>query len=306
MHIAICRFSIPLVELLNRYEKGSKLSGVIYIHRISDDRFGGITGRNFDMFRKLCGDTALKNVVIVTNMWDEVSRDIGEAHEKVLSNKIFKPVLSKGAQMVRHHDTTESVHDIIRKILRNPPVVLQIQRELVDERKDLVNTTAAKAINRELNERVKQHQAELKEGREGKDEEMRRNPREQMKTEEDSKRVILNCVAEKEKEGMMKRERNEARRNRQLIDPNRRLQDTANASAADRVRRDQGVKKQQDRLGSSGEDRPDRHQASPSRPLSLQMPSRLTPCVQVHFYLITQDRRHSRIIELRRSRLVHG
>jgi hypothetical protein len=43
-----------------------KLSGLIYVHRISDVLMGGISSRNFRMFRKLCGDDTLKNVVIVT------------------------------------------------------------------------------------------------------------------------------------------------------------------------------------------------------------------------------------------------
>ena len=40
-----------------------KLSGVIYMHRISDFKMGGISRRNFHMFRSLCGEKTLKNVV---------------------------------------------------------------------------------------------------------------------------------------------------------------------------------------------------------------------------------------------------
>jgi len=151
MHIDIHRFPAFQAEPLNRYEKGSQLAGVIYIHRISDKRFTGIAGRNFKMFRKLCGDKTLKNVVLVTNMWGEVPRDVGESREDELSSTFFKPVLDKGAQMVRHHNTAQSAQDIIRVIMKNRPVVLQIQRELVDEHKDIVDTAAGEAVNRGLN-----------------------------------------------------------------------------------------------------------------------------------------------------------
>ena len=138
------------------------LSGVIYIHRISDRRFTGVAGRNFDMFHKLCGDAALKNIVLVTNMWGEVTPEVGEARERELSSKFFKPALDKGAQMIRHKNTVESAHEIIRRIVKNRPVVLQIQRELVDEHKDIADTAAGEAINRELNEQMRRHRAELK------------------------------------------------------------------------------------------------------------------------------------------------
>ena len=114
------------------------------------------------MFRELCGDSTLKNVVLVTNMWGEVSTEDGQDRENQLSSDFFKPVLDKGAQMVRHHNTAESAHDIIRMIIKNHPVALRIQEELVDEQKDIVDTAAGEVVNKELNEQMKRHQTELK------------------------------------------------------------------------------------------------------------------------------------------------
>ena len=114
------------------------------------------------MFRELYGDSALENVVLVTNMWAAVPHDVGEARESELSSDFFKPVLDGGAQIVRHHNNTESAHDVVRRITAvDCPVVLRIQRELVDEHKDLVDTSAGKAVNRELEEQVRQREAEL-------------------------------------------------------------------------------------------------------------------------------------------------
>ena len=144
-----------------RYASGSKLAGIIYIHRISDDRFTGISVRNFKMFRKLCGESTLKNVVLVTNMWERVEKNVGEAREKELAEVYFKIALEKDAQLTRHHNTTLSAHEIIRRIMKNDPAPLLIQRELVDERKDIKRTAAGEAVNEELNEMIKRHEAEM-------------------------------------------------------------------------------------------------------------------------------------------------
>ena len=151
-----------MIENLVRYEHGSKLSGVIYIHRISDKRFTGISGRNFKMFRELCGESTLRNVTLVTNMWGEVSQEDGEEREEELITDFLKPALDKGAQIARHYNTVQSAHDIIRGIIRNQPAPLQIQREIVDEGKGILNTAAGEAINSELNAQIRRHQAELK------------------------------------------------------------------------------------------------------------------------------------------------
>ena len=111
------------------------------------------------MFRKICGETTLRNVIVVTNMWEDGSRDVSEARERELRDNFFKPAIDKGAQMARHNNTPQSAHDIIRTIIRSTkryhPVALRIQYELVDKPRDIADTTAGKAINRELNEQTR-------------------------------------------------------------------------------------------------------------------------------------------------------
>jgi len=149
--------------LSTTYNEGKKLSGVIYLHRISDFRMGGVSKRNFKMFRDLCGETTLKNVVIVTNMWNKVSLEEGEARETQLAttNQFFKPALDKQAQLLRHDNTLESTRIILRYLISNNPLALRIQEELVDERKDLSQTDAGAALNRELLESEAKYQQEL-------------------------------------------------------------------------------------------------------------------------------------------------
>ena len=122
------------------YREGKTLTGIIYMHRISDFRVGGIAVKNFRMFRQLCGDSALQNLVIVTNMWGEVSPEKGQEREQELANnvKFFKNARDKGANMCRHDNTMESALGILRGIMRKQPVLLGIQDEMVNQSKNIV------------------------------------------------------------------------------------------------------------------------------------------------------------------------
>ena len=133
------------------------------MHRISDFRVGGISRRNFSMFRKLCGDDALSNVVVVTTMWNEVSAERGAAREHELRNSdiLFKPALEKGATMLRHDNTQASARAILRHLMDNRPKVLRIQKEIVDEGKDITDTAAGIELNCHLEAMSRKHLAEL-------------------------------------------------------------------------------------------------------------------------------------------------
>lgn len=144
------------------YKHGKLLAGVIYIHRILDNRVGGISSRNFKMFRNLCGDTSLKNVAIVTNMWGTIDLHLGQARERELASKdiFFKSVLDKGARLVRHDHTLESARVILRSFFGQKPQALQIQREL-DAGMDISQTSAGKELNRDLMDKIAGHRQEM-------------------------------------------------------------------------------------------------------------------------------------------------
>ncbi|KAI0080925.1 hypothetical protein K474DRAFT_1768932 [Panus rudis PR-1116 ss-1] len=147
------------------YEEGKHLNGVLFFHRISDFRVGGISRRNIEMFRSLCGDTNMGNVAIVTNMWGEIDFTKGEAREKELreGDLFFKPALDHGASLLRHDGTTESAENILRSLIYKDHFVLQLQRELIIERKDVAHTTAGLVLDRELTEQAEKYEKEMKE-----------------------------------------------------------------------------------------------------------------------------------------------
>jgi len=124
----------------------------------------GIATRNFKLFRELCGESTLKNVVILTNMWGEVNLEVGEAREAELKTQdlFFKPVLDKGAQILRHDNTFETAINILRHLTENHPVPLQIQKELVDQNKDIRDTAAGAELSKELVEQIRKHHEEMR------------------------------------------------------------------------------------------------------------------------------------------------
>ena len=156
------------------------------------------------MFRELCGDSTLKNTVLVTNMWEEVSPDAGEARERELFQEFFKPDLDKGAQLTPHHNTIKSARDIIRRIMKNQPTPLQIQRELVDEGKDIIDTAAGRALDLELREQIARHQAELKVNRKEMSQALDQNDEEtRQELQEEMRKIYENMnKAKMDSEGM--------------------------------------------------------------------------------------------------------
>lgn len=183
--------------------------------------------RNFRMFRQLCGDPTLKNVVLVTNMWGRVEKEIEEAHEKELAEVYFRPALEKGAQLVRHRNTPESAHDIIRLIMKNDPAPLLIQRELVDEGKDIKHTSAGEAVNEQVNALIKRHEAEMnalrqdmRQALEEKDEWMRKELEEEgrkLKIQVDKMRMEMATMATKYDQERMKMEQTVQRMQEQAL-----------------------------------------------------------------------------------------
>jgi hypothetical protein len=95
-------------------------------------------------------------------MWGEVTPQLGEERERELAiqDDFFKPALDKGAKMMRHHNNLDSAHEIIRHLLRNNPMALKIQREIVEEHRDVSQTAAAEEIERELRAQMERQRIE--------------------------------------------------------------------------------------------------------------------------------------------------
>ncbi|KAG9080872.1 hypothetical protein FRC06_006047 [Ceratobasidium sp. 370] len=151
--------------LASIYSNKTNITGLLYLHRITDIRFGGAGRRNFRMFRKMCGTDSLKNVVVVTSMWSQPPTEKELAREAELrdGDDFFQDILSEGAQMVRHSEPTrESAYNVIRCVLSKGTVVPDLSRQIVDQGIKLEDTDAGHALREELAEVARKQQEELK------------------------------------------------------------------------------------------------------------------------------------------------
>lgn len=143
------------------YKQKIKLSGIIYLHPITDRRVTHHGIRNLEMFKKLTGEENLKNVILVTSMWDQVTEAEGSMREAELKRDFWKLLLAMGAETVRYAGTPDSARRIAGRLTGKKPIYLQLQEELGKDNKALRDTTAGREIMRELVKMKEDHQREL-------------------------------------------------------------------------------------------------------------------------------------------------
>lgn len=162
-------------------EKNIKLTGIVYLHRITDVRMGGTARKDLQMFKKLCGEDSFSSVVLATTMWSEVSAQDGNRRELELrsSTEFYGSMIQKGSAMFRHTGDKNSAMNIIAYLVnRRTTTLLNIQREMANEGLALDETEAGRELDSEMirqrehfNKMMKENQAKLEEALQKKDDE---------------------------------------------------------------------------------------------------------------------------------------
>lgn len=138
------------------HERDIQLSGIIYLHRITDNRLRGTAHQGLRALKAMCGDQSLHGVVFATTMWDKVAPDlVSEAfqrHEE-LQTRIYNEMGETGSRIVAltagASDAIELVEEIIRRKSR---LTLAFQRQLVDEDRRLHETDVGKVLSARPND----------------------------------------------------------------------------------------------------------------------------------------------------------
>lgn len=115
------------------------------------------------MFCNLCGDAIMHNVIILTVMWDQVTRAVGVERERQLRERFFKPAIDQGARMMRHLNTADSARNVLVRLSRSIPVPLQIQYEIVDDRKILPETVAGQELKEDFEAKLEALEKQISE-----------------------------------------------------------------------------------------------------------------------------------------------
>lgn len=137
----------------NSYKSKILLHGIIYIHRITDIRMQGSAKKNLLMFKQLCGENALKRVILVTTMWDKIASEEGEKREAELVNtpEFWGWMLAKGSSCRRHQNTEESAKELVLALAgHDNPFATELQKQLIDENMTLDETSAGRELQSAL------------------------------------------------------------------------------------------------------------------------------------------------------------
>lgn len=140
------------------------MTGLLYFHRISDNRVAGTSLKNLHLFEKLCGEN-FNNIVLTTTMWDDVDEPVGAQREQELVTEFWGPMIERGASVKRFLYTRESAFEILLpifdKVDERSSRALLIQNEINDHGLPLKDTSAGKTLYMKLGELVARHQEVL-------------------------------------------------------------------------------------------------------------------------------------------------
>ncbi|KAL3451859.1 hypothetical protein BJX65DRAFT_303579 [Aspergillus insuetus] len=144
------------------YANGIYISGIILMHRIIDPRLSGTARLNLNMFKHMLGEPAYENAAIVTSMWSRPPTELEVQREKELLTEdgILAEVLKGDGRAFRYSvSDPEGISassspkslaltaiDHILHQARAGPVILQIQSELVDDKRELIDTSAGRFL----------------------------------------------------------------------------------------------------------------------------------------------------------------
>lgn len=140
-----------------------KITGLIYMHRITDPRVGGSSYRHLNLFKAMCGVEALQNAVYVTNMWSNPPEHTELLREAELetSADFFGDAIAAGAKTIRHLGTRESAHRIVGSVLGKAPTVTNLQRQLIEQAMRLQDTDAGRLLGDDLENALMQHHLDM-------------------------------------------------------------------------------------------------------------------------------------------------
>ena len=147
------------------YDENIRMSGMIYLHRISDVRIQGSARRNLIMFQKLCGPGCLPNIILATTFWDITDAGLGAARERSLIEKedFWGFMHSHGSAVLRHSGSRVSAMAVLEWALRNRRrLTLQIQREINIEGCYLDETEAGRELMGDISKKRQRLELDLR------------------------------------------------------------------------------------------------------------------------------------------------
>jgi len=120
--------------------------------------------KNLRMFEKLCGKESLRNIILTTTMWDEVTKEEGGEREKELQSIYWRTMINQGSITRRFlAQSREAAFEVLEPLLEeaNSRHTLRIQREMSDLHLQLKQTGAGQKLSNDLDDIFRRYQETL-------------------------------------------------------------------------------------------------------------------------------------------------
>ncbi|KAH7258065.1 P-loop containing nucleoside triphosphate hydrolase protein [Fusarium tricinctum] len=150
--------------LAAQHISGLPLRGILYLHKISDNRMTKTSRNYLQLLTDIVGDDALKNVILVTTMWNTLrpeGRQRAVQREQELLNNFWSSMIDKGSYVAQFNGTPESAYPLIFQLADQKSVVLEIQKEIVDEDRSIIETATGRTLVQQLEKDHEAYQMDL-------------------------------------------------------------------------------------------------------------------------------------------------
>ena len=136
------------------------LKGIIYLHRITDERMQGSALKYLQVFRELCGIAAFRNVIFLTTMWHkQMDKEVGYERMQELRKKFLASMEKKNCYVAKFDGSAEMARGLVKRLLGMDDIELKIQKELAQGLR-LDETSAGRLIAPGLDDQLRKDEQE--------------------------------------------------------------------------------------------------------------------------------------------------
>jgi len=148
--------SINGTQSVCRGKRKVYVTGVLFLHRISNEEFSQTADRISNMLKNLCGDDAMNHLTLCTTMWDMVPEEAGlNRFDELCRTGAWNKMISTGAGTAmiscKSSNAKAEAEEIVTALIDSvDPVEVTIQDEMVNKKLRVVLTSAGRVLDEHL------------------------------------------------------------------------------------------------------------------------------------------------------------
>jgi hypothetical protein len=150
--------------LAAQHLSGMPLRGILYLHKITDNKMTDASQGHLHLLRKIVGDDAFTNVILVTTMWNTLRREDRQRalqREQELIDNFWSPMIDRGSYVAQFNGTPKSAYPLIYQLADQQGVVLDMQKEILDQDRSILETSTGATLAQKLEDDHEAYQLKL-------------------------------------------------------------------------------------------------------------------------------------------------